>query len=60
MSAISKINFFTNVAGGLPQGATTYNPGPLELARTYYWRIDEANDTNAGSPWTGSNLRLCS
>jgi len=26
-------------------GANSYNPGVLELSRTYYWRIDERNDT---------------
>ena len=26
---------------GLPQAATTYAPGPLELEKVYYWRIDE-------------------
>jgi len=30
-----------NAAGGLPQGATNYTPGPLKLAKTYYWRVDE-------------------
>ncbi|MBN1806481.1 MAG: hypothetical protein JW837_14630 [Sedimentisphaerales bacterium] len=27
--------------GGLPQGAETFDPGPLEPAKTYYWRVDE-------------------
>jgi hypothetical protein len=30
-----------SAAGGLPQGAATYDPGTLKLAKTYYWRIDE-------------------
>ena len=30
-----------NAIGGIPQPATTYIPGPLELDKTYYWRIDE-------------------
>lgn len=25
------------------QGTTSYDPGPLELETTYYWRIDEVN-----------------
>ena len=24
----------------------TYDPGPLELGRTYYWRVDEVNEPN--------------
>ena len=31
-----------NIAtGGAPTAATTYSPGPLELEKTYYWRVDE-------------------
>ena len=42
-----------NAAGGLPQGATTYTPGPLKLAKTYYWRVDEfdAVATYKGDVW---------
>jgi hypothetical protein len=29
-----------NATAGLPQGATTYSPGTLELEKFYYWRID--------------------
>lgn len=32
----------------------TYNPGGLELNKTYYWRIDEVNTVNPDSPWKGS------
>ncbi len=35
-------------------GSESYDPGKLELYATYYWRIDEANNTNADSPWTGN------
>lgn len=31
----------------------TFDPGPLEWGTTYYWRIDEVNDTNPDSPWPG-------
>ncbi|MCP4263227.1 MAG: hypothetical protein GY774_37820 [Planctomycetes bacterium] len=43
-----------NAAGGLPQGFTTFNPGPLELAKTYYWRVDEFDppSTHTGSVWS--------
>jgi hypothetical protein len=30
-----------------------YEPGQLEWNTTYYWRVDEANNANADSPWTG-------
>ena len=44
----------SNAAGGLPQGLTTYNPGPLEQAKTYYWRVDEfdALATYKGNIWS--------
>jgi hypothetical protein len=34
-------------------GSESYEPGLLEWNTTYYWRVDEANNTNADSPWTG-------
>ena len=34
-------------------GPESYEPGQLELSTTYYWRIDEANNTNADGPWAG-------
>ncbi len=37
------------------QTATTYDPGRLEYAATYYWRIDERQDGDfvvPGEPWT--------
>ncbi|MCP4260077.1 MAG: hypothetical protein GY774_21555, partial [Planctomycetes bacterium] len=34
-------------------GSESYDPGELEWDTTYYWRIDEANNANADSPWTG-------
>jgi len=43
-----------NAVGGLPQGTTTYTPGPLELAKTYYWRVDEFDiiETHKGDVWS--------
>jgi hypothetical protein len=44
-----------NATGGLPQGVTTYTPpGPLKLAKTYYWRVDEFDiiDTHKGNVWS--------
>ncbi len=34
-------------------GAESYDPGMLEWDTTYYWRVDEVNDTNPDSPWPG-------
>ncbi|MHC4243734.1 MAG: LamG domain-containing protein [Planctomycetota bacterium] len=43
-----------SAAGGLPQGITTYNPGALKMATTYYWRVDEfdAFSTYKGNVWS--------
>ena len=43
-----------NAAGGLPQGSATYTPGSLQMAKTYYWRVDEfdAVDTYKGGVWS--------
>ncbi|MCP4614644.1 MAG: LamG domain-containing protein [Planctomycetes bacterium] len=44
----------SNASGGLPQGSTTYSPGELKQARTYYWRVDEfdAIQTYTGDVWS--------
>jgi len=34
-------------------GSESYDPGQLEWDTTYYWRVDEANNANTDSPWTG-------
>jgi hypothetical protein len=43
-----------NAAGGSPQGTATYTPGPLKMAETYYWRVDEfdAIETHKGDVWS--------
>jgi len=43
-----------NATGGAPTGAANYTPGPLKLAKTYYWRIDEFDiiDTHKGDVWS--------
>ncbi len=43
-----------NAAGGLPQGTTTYTLDPLELGKSYYWRVDEfdAATTYKGDVWS--------
>jgi hypothetical protein len=34
-------------------GSESYDPGKLDLGVTYYWRIDEVDNTNPDSPWPG-------
>jgi len=42
-----------NATGGMPQGTTTYTPGPLKMAKTYYWRVDEFDVlTHKGEVWS--------
>ncbi len=43
-----------NADGGLPQGVTTYNPGTLKMAKTYYWRVDEFDifEMHKGEVWS--------
>jgi len=36
-----------------PQDVNSFDPNGLELSKTYYWRLDEVNDADANSPWTG-------
>jgi hypothetical protein len=44
----------SNSAGGLPQGSAAFTPGTLQMAKTYYWRVDEfdAVDTFKGEVWS--------
>ncbi len=35
-------------------GSESYDPGKLEWDTTYYWRVDEVNNVNPDSPWTGN------
>ena len=32
---------------------TSFDPGTLEFDTTYFWRIEEVNDTEPNSPWRG-------
>jgi hypothetical protein len=43
-----------DAVGGLSSGLTTYDPGPLELEKVYYWRVDEfdAVATYKGDVWS--------
>ncbi|MBW7992717.1 MAG: LamG domain-containing protein [Planctomycetes bacterium] len=44
---------FPEYKGDRDLGSESYEPGKLEWDTTYYWRIDEVNNTNADSPWIG-------
>ena len=39
---------------GAPSGSTAFDPGPLELEKTYYWRVDEFDGfgTHRGDVWS--------
>jgi hypothetical protein len=43
-----------NATGGSAQGSTEFTPGPLKMAKTYYWRVDEFDivDTYKGDVWS--------
>ena len=52
------VNDASNVPGMWPQfkgnqDPCSYYPEPLELDKTYYWRIDEVNELDPNSPWKG-------
>ncbi|MFC1635915.1 sugar-binding protein, partial [Planctomycetota bacterium] len=44
----------SNATAGSQTGATTYDPGPLEREKTYYWRVDEFDGatTHTGNVWS--------
>ncbi len=49
----------TNATGAPPQPDTTFSPGPLELEKTYYWRVDEFDEdaaTHTGDVWSFSTV----
>ncbi|MHC4431766.1 MAG: LamG domain-containing protein [Planctomycetota bacterium] len=43
-----------NAAGGTPLGSNSFSPGPLELEKVYYWRVDESDPpfTHKGDVWS--------
>jgi len=43
-----------NATTGTLAGTTSYTPGPLELAKTYFWRVDEFDGTeiSKGNVWS--------
>ncbi|MHC4434419.1 MAG: PA14 domain-containing protein, partial [Planctomycetota bacterium] len=40
--------------GSKALGEESLDPGLLDLDTTYYWRVDEVNNTNPDSPWKGN------
>ena len=48
----------STAAMGVPNGTATYKPGPLKLAKTYYWRVDEFDgvQTHKGEVWSFTTL----
>ena len=44
----------SNAASAAAQSAATYDPGPLEMEKTYYWRVDEFDGaaTYRGDVWS--------
>jgi hypothetical protein len=52
------VNDANNVPGLWPefkgnQDTRSFDVGPLELGQSYYWRIDEVNESDPNSPWKG-------
>jgi hypothetical protein len=47
-----------NAAMGVLTGMTNYNPGLLQLAKTYYWRVDESDgfEMYKGEVWSFTTL----
>ncbi|HUW19065.1 MAG TPA: hypothetical protein VMW16_07170, partial [Sedimentisphaerales bacterium] len=40
-------------AGRQPVADTNYAPGLLLYDQTYYWKVNEVNESDGNSPWTG-------
>jgi hypothetical protein len=49
-----------NAVGKPPLTTATYNPGPLEKDKTYYWRVDEFDGsvTHKGEVWSLTTIPL--
>jgi hypothetical protein len=48
----------SNAVTGIARGTTTYTPGPLKFAKTYYWCVDEFDGTATykGDVWSFTTL----
>ena len=47
--------------GGVAQGLINFSPGPLEPEKTYYWRIDEfdqSGTTHTGDVWSFKTAKI--
>ena len=44
----------SSAVAGIPSGTANYNPGQLNLAKTYYWRVDEFDgaEKHKGQVWS--------
>jgi hypothetical protein len=40
--------------GTVELGSESFEPGKLEWGTEYFWRVDEVNNLNPESPWTGN------
>jgi hypothetical protein len=51
-----------NTTNGASVGITSYNPGQLEPAKTYYWRVDESDgfETYKGQVWSFTTVGTAS
>ena len=49
-----KFDDVNNATSGTMSGSTTYNPGPLQRQKVYYWRVDEFDGvtTYRGQIWS--------
>jgi len=62
-TSYAEVNDADTTTAGIYKGAqnrdaNSYNPGTLELGKSYYWRIDEVNDSHTTppppvGPWKG-------
>jgi len=48
----------SNTNEGMLNSTTSYNPGPLKMAKTYYWRVDEfdGTGTHKGRVWSFTTI----
>ena len=56
----TSLDAVNNATGAPAQTKTTYDPGTLGFEKTYYWRVDELDDTghlHKGSVWSFTTRR---